>query len=57
MPKSRHRKNHKKKVAAYKQKKQEKKNSLYKKFREQMENGIQSDVNQINPEENQEVNG
>jgi 2',3'-cyclic-nucleotide 2'-phosphodiesterase (5'-nucleotidase family) len=49
---SRHRKNHKKKVNAYKQKVKDKKNSVIKKLKEQFNrhfaSEVQNDVNNLN---------
>jgi hypothetical protein len=61
MPKSKHRKNHKKKVAAYKKRKQDQRNSMLKRFREQFQQQfaeeVQSEVNKMNEEKSEENNG
>jgi len=61
MPKSRHRKNHKKKVAAFKTKQQEKKNGVMKKlkqkFQEQFASEVQNEVDNLGVGKTEETNG
>jgi hypothetical protein len=60
MPKSRHRKNHKKKVAAYKKRKVEQRNAMMKKlteqFQQQFAQEVQTEVDNLN-QNNETENG
>jgi hypothetical protein len=61
MPKSRHRKNHKKKVAAFKRRQQEKKNGMMRqlreKFQEQFAQEVQGEVDKLKDDKTEETNG